>query len=106
MYRASSIIKAIRESPSITIEEGLDLVVCPARACFVAPKECSKGRSQICEQPVRIRYRHDNHNKVAILIFIFMISETDQEGFIRKADSSLNLLLKRDIIAKSALVLA
>jgi hypothetical protein len=106
MYRASSIIKAIRESSSITIKEGLDLVVCPARACFVAPKECSKGRSQICEQPVRILYKHENHNKLVTLVFIFMISETDQEGFIRKADTSLNLLLKRNIIAKSVLVLA
>ena len=78
MYRASSIIKAIQERLSITKEEGRDLVVCPARSCFVAPKECSKGRSQICEQSVRIRYKHDNHNKLVILVFRFMISETDQ----------------------------
>jgi hypothetical protein len=105
MYRASSIVQAIKESGTAKADD-IDLVVCPVSACYVKPEDCSNGKAQKCKKTVYIHYEHDNHNKMVALIFRFMVSETDRDGFILKDDFALKLLIRRKIVDESRLIAA
>jgi hypothetical protein len=103
MYRASSVVSILKDNKDIVIY-GVDLVSCPIESCYVKPIDCSKGQDKICEKKVELLYSHDNHNKVAILIFRYKLSNIDNDGFIKKNDTTLNMLLKRNIITADSLV--
>lgn len=103
MFLASSIVKSLKENQTLSIF-GLELVTCPVESCITIPEECSKGQKESCEKKVDIVYEHDGHNKVVVLIFRYQLKGSGREGFIKKEDLALKVLLNRGIINKNNLV--
>ena len=99
---ASSVISSLKENTALAVY-GLDLVACPVQSCITKPEECSKGHKESCEKKVEIVYEHDGHNKLVVLIFYYQLKGYGREGFIRKEDLALKILLKRGIISKETL---
>jgi len=97
MYTASSIVEALKKNKNLSIT-GLEMVACPIKSCIVAPEKCGKGQKQTCKKQVNIIYEHDGHNKMVELIFYYHHKEITREGFIKKSDFALGILLSRGII--------
>jgi len=105
MFLASSIVESLRVNTSLSIN-GLEMVICPIESCITDPKNCSKGHKETCEKSINIVYEHDGHNKVAILIFHYQLRGSNDEGYIRKEDLALNLLIDRGIVDRALLIAA
>ena len=103
MYSASSVVKTLKKNNAINTFY-LDSVACPVESCITKPEQCSKGKIQSCTKKVDVIYDHDNHNKVVVLIFRYQLNGFGTEGFIRKDDFSLKVLLKRGVISLENLV--
>jgi len=103
VYIASSVVKSLRETKGLSIT-GLDYVVCPVESCITVPEVCGKGHNQACEKRIDIVYEHDGHNKLVALVFHYQLKNSPKEGFIKKTDAALKILLKRKIINHEALV--
>ncbi|GHV92664.1 hypothetical protein AGMMS50268_31670 [Spirochaetia bacterium] len=102
MYTAVSVIDALKNSAKLACE-GEDLIMCPRRDlgdCLQDPAGCSKGQMQECKQQVKV---YSDYQRLGILTFYFMVSPTDYNGFIRKQDSVLNNLLRRNLIDSAKL---
>ena len=102
MFLASSIVESLKKSKTLSIN-GLDLVTCPVESCIIKPEECSKGHKESCEKKIDIVYEHDGLKKLVVLIFHYQLKGSGTEGFIRKQDLSLNVLIDRKIIEKASL---
>jgi hypothetical protein len=105
MYLASSVVRSLNNNKFLSIT-GLGMVTCPVVSCVARPEECSKGQKQLCTKKIDIVYEHDGHNKVVFLVFYYQLKGHIKEGFIRKDDLALNILLKREIIKKKALTIS
>jgi hypothetical protein len=103
VFLASSVVQSLKENQTLSIN-GLELVACPVESCITKPEECSKGQKESCEKKIDIVYQHDGHNKVVVLIFHYQLRGHSREGFIRKNDLSLNILIKREIINTKNLI--
>jgi len=97
VYRASTVVEALRNNETLSVT-GLDTVICPADYCGVVPERCDMGLKQSCKKQVAVGYEHDGHNKEVRLVFYFQHKEITREGFIKKNDLALGILLKRNII--------
>jgi hypothetical protein len=98
LYTAQSIIEALKDANELLCD-GIDSLGCPSPlphdGCKGVPANCDRCKSKLCKQPVSV---HQNYKKLIVLNFRFMISITDYNGFIRKDDSSLNMLISRKLI--------
>jgi len=103
VFLASSVVESLKQNRTLSIN-GLELVVCPVESCITGPEECSKGHKEACEKKINIVYEHDGHNKVAVLIFHYQLRGSGSEGFIRKKDLALNVLIDREIINRDSLI--
>ena len=100
---ASSIAKSLKEKNDIDVFS-LDLVACPIVSCITKPENCSKGKNQTCVKKIDVVYEHNSHKKLVVLILRYQLNGSSAEGFIKKDDLSLNILIKRGIINKATLV--
>ena len=105
MYLASSVARALQENNTLALYN-LDLVACPVQSCITKPEDCSKGHKESCEKKVDVVYEHDGHNKAALLIFRYQLKGYAREGFIKKDDLALKILIKRGIVSRETLVSA
>jgi hypothetical protein len=103
MYSAKSIANALKANNKLLFE-GIDELGCPSPVphenCLGVPKKCNSCLRQLCKQRVTI---YDSYRKLAILNFKFMVSLQNQDGFIRKDDSTLLLLIKREDLDETLL---
>jgi hypothetical protein len=97
VYLASSVVTALKENRTLSIS-GLEMITCPVKSCVVIPERCTKGQTQLCKKKIDVVYEHEGHNKVAVLVFYYQHRTIAREGFIKKNDLALGILLKRNII--------
>jgi hypothetical protein len=103
MYSATSIINALRLNTDLTVE-GIEDTGCPLpktkELCSKDEDNCEKGNNQDCKQPIIV---YKQYKKLTVLTFMYKVSKSNRNGFIRKDDSTLKLLINRNDIDKSLL---
>jgi hypothetical protein len=101
VYSIPSVIGALKSVEGIVLENDNELG-CPLadNSCLENPDDCEKGNNQSCKQSITVR---KDYKKLVVLSFRFKISPDNRNGFIRKDDSSLALLIKHKHINKSLL---
>jgi hypothetical protein len=105
VYSARVVIEALKGNGSLECQ-WLDVVGCPRRGiyddgkeiCESTPEKCKKGHNQECIQRVKV-CRKNEKIPLRVIEFRFMRSPTDASGFIRRADSALQSLVRNKIIA-------
>jgi hypothetical protein len=103
MYSAESTVAALKANGELNCE-GIDALGCPSPiphyGCKGVPNDCEICKNRDCKQRVSV---HKNFHKLVVLNFMFMISTQNQDGFIRKDDSTLKRLLDHNLIDKTLL---
>jgi hypothetical protein len=102
MYSAEEVINALRDNPDLTFQ-GIDMIGCPRpdiidedTRCTNKPDTCTLGHEQKCKQHIHV-FR--NGSLLRIIELRFMRSPTDAGGFISRNDSTLQSLLRKEIIS-------
>jgi hypothetical protein len=100
MYRASSVITALKTSSDIEFDSPVPICPKPHSAtCAKDTGHCMTGEMQTCKQKLTLFYdgclRH--------LYFWFTVSPIDPDGVIDERDSQLSILLDGKAISSSDL---
>jgi hypothetical protein len=100
MYRASSVITALKTSPDIEFDSPAP--VCPKPHSLTCTKDiehCTTGKMQNCKQKLTLFH----HGCLRHLYFWFTVSLTDLDGVIDEQDGQLSILLTGKAISNSDL---
>jgi hypothetical protein len=110
-YSADSVIIALKAS-NLLFSKDYDNVKCPSPCPFSVVHEkdcpgdnfnCMDCNSQICEQNLAVYKDPERKQLLRILVFRFMVSTRNNNGYIHKTDSALMQLIKHKYIDPSKL---
>jgi hypothetical protein len=107
LYRASSVVDAIRHSSCLDCAKELDLVACPVENCRTPKEKCLKKSGSMdnrCQKKLSLMYPYKSANQIAVLYFHYTISDTNYDGFIAENSTALRVLINRKAIDVSRLV--